>query len=266
MKKMYDRYNMPISKIILRKMKLTLILVAFSIVNCLASAYSQKVSLSLNNVKFSEAINEISRQTKLDFAYSKEIVDMNRTVSISAENVDLKTVLDRLLYGTQLMHVEINNKVYFGSKEFESVIQSTLLQQQHKITGTITDASTGESIVGVNIVVEGTQIGVISNANGKFEINVPNSNSVLIFSFIGYNTEKISLNGKTILEVKMTPDIRKLGEIVVVGYGTQKKREVISAISTIDVSTTKDIPASNVTQLIQGQAPGVTAKQTTGAP
>jgi TonB-linked SusC/RagA family outer membrane protein len=257
---------MPISKMILRKMKLTLILVAFSIVNCFASAYSQKVSLNLNNVKFSEAINEISRQTKLDFAYSKEIVDMNRTVSISAENVDLKTVLDRLLYGTQLMHVEINNKVYFGSKEFESVIQSTLLQQQHKVTGTITDASTGESIVGVNIVVEGTQIGVISNANGKFEINVPNSNSVLVFSFIGYNTEKISLNGKTILEVKMTPDIRKLGEIVVVGYGTQKKREVISAISTIDVSTTKDIPASNVTQLIEGQAPGVTAKQTTGAP
>src|ERR1035437_6939513 len=134
MKKIYDRYNMSISKIILRKMKLTLILVAFSIVNCLASAYSQKVSLNLNNVKFSEAINEISKQTKLDFAYSKEIVDLNRVVSISATNTDLKNVLDRLLDGTQLMHVELNGKVYFGSKEFESVIQSALLQQQIKIT------------------------------------------------------------------------------------------------------------------------------------
>ncbi len=266
MKKMHDRFTMPISKIILRKMKLTLILVAFSIVNCLASAYSQKVTLSLNNVKFSEAIHEISRQTKLDFAYSKEIVDMNRTVSISAENADLKTVLDRLLDGTHLMHVEINDKVYFGSKEFESVIKSTLLQQEQKITGTIIDASTGESIVGVNIVVEGTRIGVISNANGKFEIKVPNANSVLVFSFIGYNSVRIPLNGKTTIDVKMTPDIRKLDEVVVVGYGTQKKREVISAISTIDVSSTKDIQSSNVTQLIEGQAPGVTAKQTTGAP
>ena len=138
--------------------------------------------------------------------------------------------------------------------------------QQRKVSGSVSDASTGEAIVGANVIVEGTTIGVITDIKGKFVINVPNQNSVLVFSFIGYDSEKSPLNGRTNLDIKLKPLIQQLGGIVVVGYGSQRKREVTGAISTIDVATSKDIAVANVTRLLEGQAPGVTVKQTTGAP
>ena len=259
MKKMYDRYLMPISKIILRTMKLTLILVALNIVNCFASAYSQKVSLNLNNVKFYEAINEISRQTNLDFAYSKEVVDMNRTVSISVKNTDLKNVLDRLLEGTHLMHIELNDKIYFGSKEFETVIQTTLLQQKKKLSGTITDATTGEIIIGANFRVEGTT-GTVTDVNGKFSLDIPSPDAVVVVSYLGYNTQRIKLDGQTVLDIKMVPDITKLEEVVVVGYGTIKKKDLTGAVSVVKSGDFKDLKALSIGEAMQGLVSGVTVR------
>lgn len=263
---MHDRFTMPISKKILRTMKLTLILVALSIVNCLASAYSQKVSLNLNNVKFSEVINEISRQTKLDFAYSKEIVDMNRTVSISVTNTDLRNVLDRLLNGTQLMHVELNGKIFFGSKDFELVIQSALLQQQLKISGTVTDSITGETLPGVTVMIQGTTRGTTTGPDGKYTLNIPTANATLTFSFVGYLTEKISTSGKSVIDVKLKTDVKRLDEVIVVGYGTQKKSDLTGSVTSIPTSRLKELPVTNVLQAVQGAVSGINVVQTSSVP
>lgn len=263
---MHDRYCIPISKIILRTMKLTLILVALSIVNCLASAYSQKVSLNLNNVKFSEAIHEISRQTKLDFAYSKEVVDMNRTVSIFATNTDLKNVLDQLLNGTQLMHVELNGKIYFGPKEFESIIQSAFLQQQKKIIGTVVDAITGEPLPGVTVMVQGTTKGTTTSTEGKFTLDLPNANAVLVFSFIGYETQKISTLGKSVFNVKLKTDVKQLDEVVVVGYGTQSKTKLISSVASLKTKDIVNTPYTNLGTALAGRIAGVIVQSSGGEP
>lgn len=264
MKKMHDRHFMPISKIILRTMKLTIILVALSIVNCLASAYSQKVSLNLNNVKFSEAINEISKQTKLDFAYSKEIVDMNRKISISATNTDLRNILDRLLEGTKLMHVELNGKIYFGLKDYEEIIQSTFLQQQKNITGIVTDSITGETLPGVTVFVQGTTKATKTGVDGKYSLEVSNPNAVLLFSFIGYQTERVSISGRSIINIKLKTDIKKLDEVVVIGYGTVKRRDVTGSISSLKSSEITSTPASNALNSLQGKISGLDLTRSDG--
>src|SRR5665647_2078936 len=92
-----------------------------------------------------------------------------------------------------------------------------------KVTGTVTDAVTGEPLPGVNIQIEGTLQGMITDASGKYNLSFSDQNAVLIFSFVGYITEKISINGSSVVDVKLSPDVTQLEEVVVVGYGTQKK-------------------------------------------
>ena len=265
MKKMHDRYRIPISKTILRTMKLTLLLVVLNIVNCLATVYSQKVSLNLINVRFSEAISEISKQSKLDFAYSKEVVDLNRLVSISVTNTDLKNVLDQLLDGTQLLHIELNGKIYLGPKAIESVIQSALLQQQ-KITGTVIDVTNNEPLVGVNVAIEGTTVGVVTDIDGKYSINNQQTGSTISFSYIGYLAEKVTLSGQSVVDIKLAPDVTKLDEVVVVGYGIQKKVNLTGSVATVSSSELAKKQVGQTSMALQGIVPGVTVTQRTGQP
>ena len=130
--------------------------------------------------------------------------------------------------------------------------------QQNMVSGKITDKTTGELLVGVNIIVEGTTIGAISDISGKYSIQVPNRNAVLVFSFIGYVSEKVPVNGQSIIDVSLISDVRALEEVVVVGYGTQRKKDITGAISVIEAQTLKSIPTGNPVIALQGLASGVT--------
>ncbi|MBC7891501.1 MAG: SusC/RagA family TonB-linked outer membrane protein, partial [Sphingobacteriaceae bacterium] len=134
------------------------------------------------------------------------------------------------------------------------------------ITGTVTDGSTGEGLAGVNILVEGTTKGSVTNAAGKFSLDVPGPESVLIFSIVGYETQKLAVAGKTVLTVKMVATAQGLGEVVVVGYGTQKKADITGAISSISEKALKEIPVTNVSQMLQGRAAGVYVLNTGNKP
>jgi len=138
--------------------------------------------------------------------------------------------------------------------------------QQMKVTGTITDASTGEKLIGVNIVIEGTTTGVISDINGKYSIDVPNGNAVLKVSYIGYATKNVQVNGMTVVDIVLTPDLQALGEIVVVGYGTQKKESVTASISSVSSKELSTSPASNVSNMIAGRITGILSVQDNGTP
>jgi TonB-linked SusC/RagA family outer membrane protein len=247
-------------------MKLTMILVVLNIVNCFASAYSQKVSLHLNNVKFYEAINEISRQTKLDFAYSKEVVDINRKVSISVTNTELKKVLDRLLDGTQLIHVELNGKIYFGPKEFESVIQSALIQQQKKIAGVVTDSQTGESLPGVSIFIKGTTKGTVTDEQGKFSLIDSNPNAILEVSYMGYEKQEIVVDNSNNLTIRLVGSVKTLDEVVVVGYGSQKRKDLTGSVASMGNKDIKDLAVTRIDQALMGKVAGVQVKSVSGEP
>ncbi|TVR40348.1 MAG: TonB-dependent receptor [Bacteroidia bacterium] len=138
--------------------------------------------------------------------------------------------------------------------------------QTIEITGTVTDDQTGETLPGVNVVEVDTQRGVTTDANGVFNISVASEESMLRFSFIGYLTEQVQVNGRRIINVSLARDIVSLEEYVVVGYGQQSKRVVTGSISSIDSERLERIPVTSLDQAIQGQAAGVMVTQNSGAP
>lgn len=141
----------------------------------------------------------------------------------------------------------------------------SLFAQSMKITGVVKDAA-GETVIGASILEKGSANGAITDIDGNFQLNVSSANAVLQVSYVGYQPQEISLNGKTFIAVTLREDSEILDEVVIVGYGAQKKESVVGAISQI---TSKDLlqsPAANVSQAIAGRIPGVITSQTSGAP
>jgi TonB-dependent starch-binding outer membrane protein SusC len=147
-----------------------------------------------------------------------------------------------------------------------SSLNEEIASQQVKVTGTITDASTGEALVGVNVVLEGSTVGVMTDINGKYSIPVPNLKGVLQISYIGYVTQKVQINGMAVVDVALSSDIQTLSEIVVVGYGQQRKSDITGSISSVKGRELVQLPLQRVDQALQGRAAGVLVLNTAGAP
>ncbi len=139
-------------------------------------------------------------------------------------------------------------------------------QQQVKVSGTITDASTNQGMPGVNIQVKGTTIGAISDANGKFTLTVNDPNATVIFSFISYVTQEIALSGQTTVNVVLATEVSQLSEVVVIGYGTAKKATLTGSVSSVNGENLKQSPTTNLTNSLVGRLPGITAQQKSGEP
>ena len=129
--------------------------------------------------------------------------------------------------------------------------------QQQTIKGKITDASTGEALPGVSVVVKGTTTGVNSDIDGNFTINVPSPNSTLVFTFVGYLPQEVVVGGRTTIDLALAVDVKALEEVIVVGYGTQKKSDITGTVTSLSKDRLEMVPNLNVTQAIMGAVPGV---------
>lgn len=138
-------------------------------------------------------------------------------------------------------------------------------QTLQTITGIVSDSTNTETLPGVSVMIEGSTQGNQTNAEGRFTVQAAKG-AVLVFKFVGYEQKRVLISDQTNISVGLIPSLQDLEEVVVIGYGTQRKRDITSAVSVIDAAKLEDIPASNLTRLIQGQAPGVTVKQTSGTP
>jgi len=138
-------------------------------------------------------------------------------------------------------------------------------QQQSVVTGKVTDSSTGESLPGVSVIVKGTTVGTATGIDGNFSISAPR-NASLIFSFVGYTTQEVAVGSRTVVNVSLKLDVTDLDEVVVVGYGTQKRANVVGAVTSVDGDQLSLIPAVNVSNAISGMMPGITVIQKTGEP
>lgn len=135
-----------------------------------------------------------------------------------------------------------------------------------QITGKIIDAENGMGLPGVNVILKGTTTGTISDENGVYRISVPDDARELIFSFVGYESQELTIGNAATLNVSLKVDVRALNEVVVVSYGTQKKREVTGAVSTLKAENVADLPVAQIGQKLQGQFAGVQVYQSTGTP
>ncbi|SMO50473.1 SusC/RagA family TonB-linked outer membrane protein [Gracilimonas mengyeensis] len=134
------------------------------------------------------------------------------------------------------------------------------------VTGRVTDSESGETLPGVNIVIKGTLNGTTTNLDGEFTLRVPGSNTILVFSYVGFETQEITVGSQEYLDVKLVERIGSLSEVVVVGYGTQRRMEVTSSISSVPATEIAQQTTTNLNQALQGRVAGVNITQNSGAP
>jgi len=239
-------------------MRISVLISIVATIQVSAMTYSQSTRISLNvkDVDIRDAFREIERNSGLSFLYYENVLDLKKTVSVDVKNSSVPDLLDELLQNTELTYKILDNKF---------IVISPVNVMQQKITGTVTDASSGEPLPGVSILIVGTTTGVISDINGKYSIDIPSPNSVLAFSYVGYLSEEITFSGQTTIDIKLSPDIKKLDEVVVVGYGTQKRVNLTGSISSINGGELDNKPVS-LTAALQGMASGVTVIQSSGQP
>jgi TonB-dependent starch-binding outer membrane protein SusC len=142
---------------------------------------------------------------------------------------------------------------------------NTFAQESITIQGTVTD-NTGQPLPGVTVLIMGTTNGTVSNTDGEYNITNVSKDATLVFSFIGMITQEITIGNQTEINVKMIPDAIGIEEVVAIGYGTKRKGDITSAVSVINIDDIGDIPVSNASRLLQGQAPGVVVRQRSGTP
>lgn len=239
-----------------RKMKLILLFVTISLfqLSALESyAQSTKINLSMSNVTLAEAIKAVEAKTQFVFFFNNSKVDMNKRVNVDARNANINEVLKQIL-SSYNYRIEDNKIVLLGA----------ISQQSGQVSGIVADA-TGFPVAGANVVVKGTTNGTITDMDGKFSIDVPKG-AILQVSYIGYITKEIVVGDKTRLNIQLEEDSQALEEVVVVGFGTAKKVNVIGSIATVDAKKLENRATSSVVSALTGQMPGVTVTQPGGRP
>jgi TonB-linked SusC/RagA family outer membrane protein len=229
-----------------------------------ALCYSQStaVSLELKNVTIEEVLYELEKKTDFHFIYNSKLVNVDRKITIDAKNEQLETLLQRLFASTDVLF-EVAGKHIILSKS-EQLPEQQADQSKKSIYGVVRDAS-GKPMVGVNIIEIGSHNGSISDLEGKFSLSVKESSSLRV-SLIGYITKEFNVRGKSVFEIVLVEDNKLLDEVIVVGYGTQKKGNLTGAISSIKSDEIMTTTHSSLAQNLQGKVSGLQIRQQAGEP
>jgi len=250
-------------------MKLSVFLIIVSTLNIFAvESYSQakKISVDAGRSTVLQVLNAIEQQTDYYFLYSTKLVDVNREVSVNYQDTPMNDVLADIFKGTDVDYVVLDKQIVISNRELLGKPEEKVaVQQGWTVTGTVTDEE-GNPLLGVSVVVEGTTIGTITNGDGVFEIQVPGSEARLEFSFVGMLGQVITVADQTQIDVTLQPDIMGLDEVVVVGYGTQRKSDVVSSVVTVEAEELVKNPTSDLGEMLRGKATGVLVSTADASP
>lgn len=246
-------------------MRITSILLAGFLFQAHAETlYSQsaRVSLEMRNATVEEVLNEIEAKSDYYFLYNSKLINVDRKVSVSINENSVESVLHKLFDGTDVDYKVNDRQIVLSLKTLNT--NSGIDQQVKKITGTVVDV-TGTPVIGANVVVKGTTNGTITDVDGKFSLEV-SVGDVLDVSYIGYLSYEAKVINSNQYTITLKEDTQKLDEVVIVSYGTQKKRELTGAVSTMKADDFADVPVAQLSQKVQGQIPGVQVVQQSGIP
>ena len=263
----FNRYcpgNPGINKFLL-VMKLTLMMTLFFAFNA-ASAVSQKTNLTLNlkKVTLEKAFEAIEKQTGYSFFYHLDMTDLNKPVTINVTDKPITEVLDEILDPDRLTYRIIDNSIII--MQTRKVLESNAQQKEFQVTGKVIEKN-GDPLPGVNVYEKSNQThGVITSVDGTYAITVNSPDAILVYSFVGYETQEIHVASRKVINVTLLERSIALDEVVSVGYGTQKKSDLTGSVGEINSQRLLDKPSFNVAQAISGKMAGVTVIQGNGAP
>lgn len=225
-----------------------------------AFAQEQKVTVELKNATLKQVFKSIEGQTTYRFSYRNTLVDDKNDITISKRQVGVSVVLNEALKGRNLTYTIVSSKSIVISDKAEQASPS----KTKRVSGTVKSTS-GESIIGANIKVAGTTIGCITDIDGNFTLEVP-EDAKLTVSYIGFQTQEIAIDGKSLVNVVLKEDNEMLDEVVVVGYGTQKKVNLTGSVETIKSERIADKPVVSLQEALTGEAAGMTITQRSAQP
>lgn len=210
-----------------------------------------RVSIRMNNVKLDKILNEIESQTDYLFIYNNQ-VNINKIASVRAKNEAVAQVLDKILANTGINYELEGTHIILTTEDVKS---TNTAQQVKTITGIVTDTS-GEAIIGANIRIKGTTTGTITDIDGKFSIEAK-PRSVIEVSYIGYLTQEVLVNNQKSIRILLKEDTKTLDEVVVIGYGVQKKADLTGSVANINTEKLNTQSNANIGQALQGKIAGV---------
>ncbi|MEM9830265.1 MAG: SusC/RagA family TonB-linked outer membrane protein [Bacteroidota bacterium] len=245
-----------------------------------------------------QVLNELEKQYQTRFSYDQELlqdklVDADLPKRLGKENVKVEDALENLLTPYQLTFEQFDDKtyvIYSTSKEpstkridrkplketgampaiplnrVERSEANTELSLEQTVSGKVTDGENGDPLPGVNVLAKGTTTGTVTDVNGSYRLTVADEIEILVFSSIGYTTQEVAINGRSTINLELLPDVQSLSEVVVIGYGSQKKSDITGAVSSVEPKDFENEPIANVTQGLQGKVAGVNVTSGSGAP
>lgn len=247
-------------------MRISVFFFIAGLVQVSASVYSQQTNLILNmeNARVEEVLKNIEDQSKFYFLYRSDLLKDIPDVNIRTEGSKVEEILDRIVvpYG---FTYEIDDRIVVIKKTGEPAYRNNFQQQTRRITGTIRDED-GNPMPGVSVVVKGTTTGIISDLDGRYALNVPTDARTLVFSFVGMESQEIEIRGRTQIDVEMKESLIGIDEVVVVGYGVQRKSDITGSITSVDVEKLRDVPSASISKSLQGKAAGVEIQNTSTRP
>lgn len=225
-----------------------------------SESYSQtmKVTFVADNISTGKIINEIEKQTDYLFVYNENEVNMGRNVKVHAQNTPVAEVLNKIFEGTGIYYAMEGKNIMLMSKANDAV------RQENRIKGIVKDVD-GEPVIGANVTVKGQTIGTITDIDGQFMLDAP-TNAVLQITYIGYMSQEVKVSGKKELIVILKEDAETLDEVVVVGYGTMKKRDITGSVSSVNSSVLTASSAPSAADALQGRIAGVNIQKNAGRP
>ena len=228
------------------------------------TSFDEEISLEIEKESLDQALLTVSKKAGLRLTFKGDILSYNKKISLHNKNISISEALTKILDETDLD--------FYFSKEGYLLIQPSHLEddiifEQQEISGTVVDDANGEPLPGVNIIVKDQpNIGTTTNIDGEYSLEVPDEANVLVFSFIGFETQEIEINGRNRINVVLTGAVLPGEELVVVGYGFQKKRDLTGSVSRVEGEELVSIPSSSVEDALQGKIAGVQVLPVDGRP
>ena len=225
-----------VKRLLIRAMQITVVQLVCSVLFCGLSFAAEtraqeilrrEVSLSMQSEQVKNVLARIEKQTSIKFIYSGNSINAHQKVSVNAVNSRLSKVLDDLLSPLSVGYEVVDSHILLHRKAPEPVQAPDIKSVIRKLTGSVADEK-GEPLPGVSILVKGTQTGTTTNADGKFTLDVPNDNAVLIFSFVGYVAQEMPVGSRAEIVIKMTPEAKSLNEVVVTALGIAKDKKALT--------------------------------------
>lgn len=252
----------------MKYLKYPLLLLSLLMLTLTSSAQSKAVTLSLQNVTIRQAIVEIERSTRYVFFFSDEInTSLNKKISVKAQNEPIESVLNKILGGSGISYtVQHDRQVsLFPVSSAKASASTNSGDEKPRVVGGVVVDTNGDPLIGVTVKVLGTEKGTVTDVDGNFQVEVKPSDT-LEFSYVGFVSQQAAVGDINHFNIVMSEAVEKLEDVVVVGYGTQKKETVTGSVSTI---TTKDLlqsPQANLSNALAGRLPGILSVQRSGEP